>query len=282
MDKPSTSSHLSISNKINPDDLLENLQQLIDIQRSNVKETHTDTTNNEQNEDDAGTASSEIPLMLESDSKCSNVRLTSVDGKLISCFVIGGECRLCYQQFTALCLPDTSMREIDEHLNQLCIINMLANDQQLKALKMNEVVPATLPRCELITKTNAERLISKLKCSGLSPSSRFQHSKHIKVAHYCFGGCSGRLYYTHLLEPCFECSECLCRFFPQDFCRHSHTPTHTNTCYWGFDTANWPFYIHVDDSVVPNSFGQESLTESQRILIKFIDDYVTLSRSNTS
>lgn len=69
-------------------------------------------------------------------------------------------------------------------MNQFHIMNLLATEDQLRVLKRNNIFPPlSEERCELITKTNAERLIASLKSEEASPlpdQIRKQH-RHIRV-----------------------------------------------------------------------------------------------------
>jgi hypothetical protein len=67
-------------------------------------------------------------------------------GQILSCFVIGGECRLCFPQMRALCLGNISTQKIDETMKALAIINPHASEEQLNVLKKNNVVPQYLSK----------------------------------------------------------------------------------------------------------------------------------------
>lgn len=103
-----------------------------------------------------------IPFMLQSDVKFSSLKSTRIFDHLISCFVIGGECRLCFPQMLGLVLPNLQPRQIDEMCIKLRISNMQASKEQLQILKLAGALPASAVNCELITKSNAERLIAQL------------------------------------------------------------------------------------------------------------------------
>jgi len=64
----------------------------------------------------------------------------------LSCFVIGGECRLCFPQMKALCLGDIPTYKIDEMMKNLAIINPHSSEEQLNVLKRNQIVPSYLPK----------------------------------------------------------------------------------------------------------------------------------------
>uniref|UniRef100_A0A914GX12 C-SKI SMAD4-binding domain-containing protein n=1 Tax=Globodera rostochiensis TaxID=31243 RepID=A0A914GX12_GLORO len=194
---------------------------------------------------------SKLPFAIACDGNYSALKSTIVNNKLLGCFVIGGECRLCFPQVRALCLGEISTQQIDEAMQFLAIANALASEEQLIELKRAGLAHPSLSKCELITKTNAERLISVLHSGGTPPMDDSQRSQllSLKVVHDCFGGCSAFLYPDLSPTPCFECRTCYRMFKPEDFCRHTHQPTSDkNICFWGFDASNWAYYIRVDDS----------------------------------
>lgn len=102
-----------------------------------------------------------IPFMLQSDRKFSSLKSTSIFNHLVSCFVIGGECRLCFPQMLGLVLPNFSRQKIDEMCIRLRITNMQASKEQLQILKLAGALPSNEVNCELITKSNAERLAAQ-------------------------------------------------------------------------------------------------------------------------
>ena len=73
-------------------------------------------------------------------------------------------------------------------------------------------------------------------------------------------------------NPCLECMNCHLMFKPEDFCRHSHQPiADKNACFWGFDAANWPYYIRIDDediATITNGYG-----DAENQLANFIQNY---------
>jgi len=270
---------MEIHTSTSKDPLLDNLQQLIDLQRTQ------DNLSNNKIDDDApvdrhSQKSTEVPLMLQSDQKSSNLKTTDVAGQLLHCFIVGGECRLCFPQMRALCLGDIPIHLIDDSMNYLNIVNSSASEDQLKILKQSHVIPQTMARCELITKTNAERLIASNKVQG-SPSlpENVRNSlDSLKVAHDCFGGCFAFLYPALMPDPCIECSECHLMFIPENFCRHSHSASAQRShCFWGFDASNWPFYIHLDSQASSEVSPENNITgtTAETSLVNFIREYLT-------
>uniref|UniRef100_A0A915NIB4 C-SKI SMAD4-binding domain-containing protein n=1 Tax=Meloidogyne floridensis TaxID=298350 RepID=A0A915NIB4_9BILA len=252
------------------DEIMENLQKLIDShQKAELDSQQPGCSSSIFN----GTTNN-----LSNGSRCH--------GKLLSCFVIGGECRLCFPQMKALCLGDIPTYKIDEMMKNLAIINPHSSEEQLNVLKRNQIVPSYLPKCELITKTNAERLIAMLKLTGSpAPFDLLNNQLRslllpLKVAHDCFGGCKGYLYPTLTPNPCLECKTCHNMFKPEDFCLHTHSPTNgKNTCFWGFDATNWPYYIRIDDETTEGDelilFNRnQTLEEEENRLAIFIQTYL--------
>lgn len=229
----------------------------------------------------SNTQKTNIPLLLPSDARSAVLKSTVVAGQLLNCFVIGGECRLVFPQLRSLCFGNITTHNLDETMNLLAIINPHASEEQLNVLKKNHVIPAYLPKCELITKTNAERLIAMLKFIGSPRPAELYDNDHsripsLKVAHDCFGGCSALLYPSMMPDPCLECNSCHLMFKPDDFCRHTHQPaTRKDTCFWGFDAQNWPYYIRIDDELIERNGQMQNMYEEAEIqLANFVRNYL--------
>ena len=109
--------------------------------------------------------------------------------------------------------------------------------------------------CGLITKSDAERLCSRLLES--SPPVASMVGFHataspfsFRVQHECFGKCRGIVLpeaYTSPSARCIECLECEGLFDPAKFVCHSHRNRENRTCHWGFDSVNWRAYLHLAD-----------------------------------
>lgn len=69
-----------------------------------------------------------MPVMLQPDAISSGLKSTRLGAHLISCFVVGGECRLCYPQVVGLLLPDVPQRTVDETQTMLGISNLQVRD----------------------------------------------------------------------------------------------------------------------------------------------------------
>jgi hypothetical protein len=210
----------------------------------------------------AASTSAALPFTFPPDSSSSSLKSTNLAGQLISCFVIGGECRLCFPQIYSLILKDVDHETIVTLFKELHIQTRQATQEQIESLKLAKALPMTASSCGLVTKSDAERLVALLKqreVMSLSDDQR-QQLNNVQVEHDCFGGCTGRLYTQLLPHPCFECSNCLQLFTPEDFVRHSHVNSEIErVCHWGFDAANWKHYIRLPDNLVDDMRSQEML-----------------------
>jgi NAD-dependent dihydropyrimidine dehydrogenase PreA subunit len=237
---PSTSSALpGPSNPEHSDILMQDLEKLIRQQRDPFSFSRHDRL-----------PKPGLPFMLQPDVVSSGLKTTRVGAHYIWCFIVGGECRLCYPQFISLILPDIPSKVIDHKQAELRISNLQATTDQLEVLKLNNIIPTNMSKCNLITKTNAERLISALKPYHSPPLTEEERQKYsIKVEHDCLGGCEGKFYPEINFDNCIECSTCLNTFSPDEFVCHTHTPTNGDICHWGFDSANWRFYLRPHETV---------------------------------
>ncbi|VDD88239.1 unnamed protein product [Enterobius vermicularis] len=192
------------------------------------------------------------PVLLPSDSTSSPLKSTRLAGQLISCFVVGGECRLCLPQFLAMVLPNVNDAIIQKVNSDLQIHTAIATPTQMKSLKISGILPPGASTCSLIRKSDAERLVSRLLPQS---SGRLQNPKlreeGVAVRHDGFGGCSGLLIPSLIVDECsaaIECSECNYLFTGETFVSHTHgTSEPSQVCHWGFDTANWRYYIYLAD-----------------------------------
>ncbi|KAI1699045.1 SKI/SNO/DAC family domain-containing protein [Ditylenchus destructor] len=269
--------------------LMDNLQKLFDSQRVQSSTTSGADQGDENDSDqsdleplDAEMPSTSLlrtvkkdnaapPFMLQADSKFSSLKSTRLLNQLIHCFVVGGECRLVFPQMIACILGDIPQRSIDEQMIKLQIQNMHASGEQLQVLKLAGVIPSSAPKCELITKSNAERLMAVFLVDGTAPPLTDEAKEGIEfiyIAHDCFGGCSGKLYNSLSPQPCIECSNCKKLFIPESFCRHSHVDLSSKKqSHWGFDSSNWPFYLHLDSDVT------ETRPDASDCFINFVQTY---------
>jgi len=189
---------------------------------------------------------------------------TSLDGESISCFVVGGERRLCVPQMLNTVLSKFTLSEIHTACDSLRIHIALADDRQLTVLRRDGVLPETAHGCGLVTLTDAQRLCGALL--GDRRGTRVPLSANvmagdegrdvIPVMHRCFGKCVGSLRPTRRLVCC---SACYREFDVQEFVCHSHGDQESRTCHWGFDAANWRAYLQLAPDVSDNDRLQNYL-----------------------
>ncbi|XP_012282759.1 ski oncogene isoform X2 [Orussus abietinus] len=210
----------------------------------------------------------QIPILTAPDQSCSERCETVLEGERISCFVVGGERRLCLPQILNTVLQDFSLQQINQVCDELQIYCSRCTRDQLEELKLSGILPRNAPSCGLITQTDAERLVSALllrtePCEPVVIQERGDSDAiekkirakkedeeesvtRFKVYHECFGKCKG-MFDADLFgtedSACIECLECGCRFSPQRFVRHAHRSLENRTCHWGFDSANWRSYL---------------------------------------
>ncbi|XP_014399247.1 PREDICTED: ski oncogene, partial [Myotis brandtii] len=147
---------------------------------------------------------------------------TVLEGETISCFVVGGEKRLCLPQILNSVLRDFSLQQINSVCDELHIYCSRCTADQLEILKVMGILPFSAPSCGLITKTDAERLCNALLYGGglLVPEL-----------------------YSSPSAACIQCLDCRLMYPPHKFVVHSHKALENRTCHWGFDSANWRAYI---------------------------------------
>ncbi|XP_074874298.1 ski oncogene isoform X2 [Carettochelys insculpta] len=195
------------------------------------------------------------PFFMPSDRSTERCE-TILSGETISCFVVGGEKRLCLPQILNSVLRDFSLQQINSVCDELHIYCSRCTADQLEILKVMGILPFSAPSCGLITKTDAERLCNALLYGGTYPphckkefSSTLElelTEKSFKVYHECFGKCKGLLVpelYTNPSAACIQCLDCRLMYPPHKFVVHSHKSLENRTCHWGFDSANWRAYI---------------------------------------
>lgn len=200
----------------------------------------------------------QVPILSTAD-QSAELSETLIEGHRISCFIIGGEKRICFVQLLSTVLRNVQAYTINNVCTELFINFSSCNSEQLLALKAKGLLPAETPTCGLVTKPDAERLCSVLLHEGgAAPDGLDKHADFsFFVYHECFSGAKGVLYYEFFTEKnwCIQCVVCRRLFTPQMFVCHScymdkkrnsiHTYIETGICHWGFDSSNWKLYIHV-------------------------------------
>ncbi|CAH2320006.1 ski oncogene isoform X1 [Pelobates cultripes] len=195
------------------------------------------------------------PLFIPSDRSTERCE-TILDGETISCFVVGGEKRLCLPQILNSVLREFTLQQINAVCDELHVYCSRCTADQLEILKVMGILPFSAPSCGLITKTDAERLCNALLYGGTYPprcKKDMQVSlelelteKSFRVYHECFGKCKGLFIpelYNDINAPCIQCLDCRLLYPPNKFVVHSHKALENRTCHWGFDSDNWRAYI---------------------------------------
>ncbi|XP_028855373.1 v-ski avian sarcoma viral oncogene homolog b isoform X2 [Denticeps clupeoides] len=191
------------------------------------------------------------PLFIPSDRSTERCE-TLLEREPISCFVVGGEKRLCLPQILNSVLRDFSLQQINSVCDELHIYCSRCTADQLEILKVMGVLPFSAPSCGLITQTDAERLCNALVHGGSYPAGAAElerTERSFRVYHECFGKCEGLLVpelYGGPAAACIQCADCRLMFPTHKFVVHSHKRLENRTCHWGFDSANWRSYILLD------------------------------------
>ncbi|XP_062855676.1 v-ski avian sarcoma viral oncogene homolog a [Trichomycterus rosablanca] len=190
-----------------------------------------------------------VPLFMASDRSTERCE-TLLEGEGISCFVVGGEKRLCLPQILNTVLRDFSLQQINAVCDELHIYCSRCTAEQLEILKVVGILPFSAPSCGLITKTDAERLCNALVRAGTRSRGAKDleaiAKKGFKVYHECFGKCKGIFVpdlYTSPRAECIQCVECGVMYGTHKFVVHGHKALENRTCHWGFDSANWRAYV---------------------------------------
>jgi hypothetical protein len=215
----------------------------------------------------------QLPILTTPDQSRSELSETLLEGETISCFVVGGEKRLCLPQVLNSVLREFSLFQINQVCEELQIYCSRCNPEQLEVLKVTGILPMNAPSCGLITMTDAERLTSALlyRSGGLVIKATGFHEGafSFKVYHECFGKCKGictPALYTDSNAHCIECVECHGMFSPQKFVCHVHRFRENRTCHWGFDSSNWRSYLLV-------AKDQEEHEKLSKVLEKFKEQH---------
>lgn len=200
------------------------------------------------------------PLLIPSDSS-TELTQTVLEGESISCFQVGGEKRLCLPQVLNSVLREFSLQQINTVCDELYIYCSRCTSDQLHILKVLGILPFNAPSCGLITLTDAQRLCNALlrprtfpQNGSILPAKNSlaqlkETGSAFEVEHECLGKCQGLFapqFYVQPDAPCIQCLECCGMFAPQTFVMHSHRSPDKRTCHWGFESAKWPCYLHVN------------------------------------
>ncbi|XP_073434980.1 ski-like protein [Dendrobates tinctorius] len=199
------------------------------------------------------------PLLIPPDSS-TELTQTELEGESISCFMVGGEKRLCLPQVLNSVLRDFSLQQINIVCDEMYIYCSRCTSDQLHILKVLGILPFNAPSCGLITLTDAQRLCNALlrphtypQNGSLLPAKNSlaqlkETGSAFEVEHDCLGKCQGLFapqLYAQPDAPCIQCLECYGMFSTQTFVMHSHRAPDKRTCHWGFDSAKWHCYLHL-------------------------------------
>ncbi|KGL84096.1 Ski-like, partial [Tinamus guttatus] len=211
------------------------------------------------------------PLLIPPDSS-TELTQTLLEGESISCFKVGGEKRLCLPQVLNSVLRDFSLQQINTVCDELYIYCSRCTSDQLHILKVLGILPFNAPSCGLITLTDAQRLCNALlRPRTFPPNGSFLPAKNtlaqlkesgsaFEVEHECLGKCQGLFapqFYLQPDDPCIQCLECYGMFSPQTFVMHSHRSPDKRTCHWGFESAKWHCYLHINQKYLGTSEERE-------------------------
>lgn len=216
--------------------------------------------NNAGKSSSSSTSVSVGPVFSARDRGQANLSETRLASRNIACFDVGGEKRCCLPQILNSVLDQVSLNAIHAACDELQIYCSTCTPEQLDVLKVSKIIPNTASQCGLITKSDAERLCSKLLDSRppMASSMGFHATASpfsFRVQHECFGKCRGIVLpeaYTCPTARCIECLECEGLFCPAKFVCHSHQNRENRICHWGFDSANWRAYLHLADDYTEN------------------------------
>lgn len=200
----------------------------------------------------------QVPILSTAD-QLAELSETLIEGHKISCFIIGGEKRICFVQLLSTVLRKVNATTINNVCTELFINFSTCNSDQLLALKAKGLLPPETPTCGLVTKPDAERLCSVLLHEGALPPFNMEKYSNFSflVYHECFNGAKGIIYVDLYTEKnwCVQCVICRRFFTPQMFVCHScyldkkrntiHTYIEPGICHWGFDSTNWRLYLLV-------------------------------------
>lgn len=227
-----------------------------------------------------------LPTQSAGDESWDELQITSLQGELISCFIIGGEKRLCLPQVLNSTLRGVSVVDINNACDFLHIFCSTCSERQLCMLKKHRVLPPLATQCGLISKTDAERLCNWLlfesrpcsKVTGHTVSSLTPDPDLLHVQHTCFGRCRGTLDVTRYSSPlagCIACEHCGRRFSPRRFVAHAHGNRETRVVHWGFDSDNWRQYLLL-------CRPQKDLDHKQQLLEDVKNRFVTSTQKYSS
>ncbi|UJR24637.1 hypothetical protein I4U23_006011 [Adineta vaga] len=229
------------------------------------------------------------PPCLPADTSIAALKSETIlsSGERITCFIVGGEKRLCLPEILNTVLKDFSLQEINAACERLHIYCSRCTSEQLDVLKLIQILPINAPSCGLITQTDAERLCAnllQLRYKGQLHSvnslslNQYERLYSLKVQHKCFGKCSGTLYPTLYVAPqaeCIQCDTCQALFSPKTFVSHGHKSEENRVCHWGFNSDNWRAYLRLRSTE-----DTKAREELELVKEKFLNNNTTTTNTN--
>uniref|UniRef100_A0A8C9CHR8 c-SKI SMAD4-binding domain-containing protein n=1 Tax=Phocoena sinus TaxID=42100 RepID=A0A8C9CHR8_PHOSS len=167
----------------------------------------------------------------------------------------------CLPQALNSVLREFSLQQINTVCDELYIYCSRCTSDHLHILKVLGILPLNALSCGLITLTDAQRLCNALlrprtfpqNGSILPAKSSLAQLKvtgsAFEVEHECLGKCQDLFaaqFYVQPDAPCIQRLECCGMLAPQTFVMHSHRSPDKRTCHWGFESAKWHCYFHVN------------------------------------
>lgn len=222
------------------------------------------------------------PLLMRKDmgETTSDLVYTELEGIELAGFIVGGERRLCVPQMIALVLHSAELEDINWAYKLFNVHVSHCSKEQLMVLKAAGALPMSADGSTLITKTDAERITNYLLYPASDKINEQQNSTRsdtqvnsnnnnknnvLRIRHGCFGGAKGLLHigaYTSPKSECVECARCHRLFTNAKFVLHTHkSGAESRTCHWGFDSANWRSYIHLQRAYAEDSEANRLMTE---------------------
>ncbi|ESO03032.1 hypothetical protein HELRODRAFT_80730, partial [Helobdella robusta] len=169
-------------------------------------------------------------------------------GEAIVSLVIDGKERLCLAQISNTLLKNFSYNEIHNRRVALGITCVQCTPVQLEILRRHGAMPISSRRCGMITKREAERLITSFLEEHSPP--RLPETFAFQVYHTCGWGCKGCFMpsrYNSSRAKCIKCSYCNLILSPNKFIFHFHRMP--NSKYHHPDAANfnsWRRHLFLD------------------------------------
>ncbi|KAL7676804.1 hypothetical protein ACOME3_003055 [Neoechinorhynchus agilis] len=202
---------------------------------------------------------------------------TALQGQRITCFVTGGEKRLCLPEVLFTVFKEVPFTDIQAAYIHLNIYTSYCTAKQLEELKRAGVIPLTSTSCSLITQADAERLCHILlpKKEISTPFASIPNSDKLSpafsISHNCFGNVKGFVYpqlYTKPSSHCIRCQTCndlkTRSWFDRGGGIH-RSEDGPKLCHWGLDSNKWRLYIILDQRRASTAVAVhfQSLTDNE-------------------